>query len=97
MMTLNPNDGTQATGRKIGADKIVVGKAVLNVEPIKEFIEHMKARGYNVNITENGVEISGYNLDLAAEPSIAELTKFFTPIDEKKKSELLKHYGIEVI
>lgn len=97
MMTLKPNDGKPATGRKLGFDKICIGNAVLNQEPIKEFIERMKAQGYIVNTTEYGVEITGDNLDVDADAHLAELVKHFTPVDEDTKQFLFEKYGVEVI
>lgn len=40
-------------------DKVVIGKSVLNEEPVKKFIEHMKSQGYIVDTTEYGVETVG--------------------------------------
>ncbi len=97
MMALKPNDGTQAIGRKTGFDKICIGEAVLNEEPVKEFLERMKAQGYNVNTTEYGVEITGDNLDVDADAHLAELVKHFTPVDEHTKQFIFEKYGVEVI
>ena len=95
MMNLKPHDSTPAIGKKTDVDKIVIGKSVLNQECIKEFIEHMKAQGYNVQTTEDGVEITGDNLD--ADAHLAELVKHFTPVDEHTKQFLFEKYGVEVI
>ena len=95
MMNLKPYDSRPAIGKKTGVDKIVIGKSVLNQKCIKEFIEHMKAQGYNVQTTEDGVEITGDNLD--ADAHLAELVKHFTPVDEHTKQFLFEKYGIEVI
>lgn len=97
MMSLKPHDETPAMGKKTGVDKIVIGKSVLNQKCIKEFIEHMKAQGYNVNTTENGVEITGDNLDVDADAHLAELVKLCTPVDEHTKQFLFERYGVEVI
>ena len=92
MMTLNPNDGTPAIGRKTGVDKIVIGASVLNQEFIKDFINYMKAHFFDVQTTEDGVVIKGDNL----EKYLYGLKSLCQPLDEKKKLELLEHYGIEV-
>ena len=91
-MTLKPYDKGSATGRKLGADKIVIGKSVLNQEFIQDFINYMKANFFDVQTTEDGVVIKGDNL----EKHMYGLVKFLQPLDEKKKLELLEHYGIEV-
>lgn len=93
MMDLKPHNETPATGRKTGADKIVIGKSVLNQEFIQDFINYMKAQFYDVQTTEDGVVIKGDNL----EKYLYGLKSLCQPLDEKKKLELLEHYGIEVI
>ena len=92
MMNLKPMDGTPATGRKLGADKIVIGASVLNQEPIKEFIERMKAQGYNVQTTEDGVEITGDTLDV--EVHRAEMEKFARPLSEAEWLKTCEEHGI---
>lgn len=92
MMTLKLYDKGSATGRKLGADKIVIGKSVLNQEPIKKFIERMKAQGYNVQTTEDGVEITGDTLDVDAHR--AEMEKFASPLSDEEWLELCEKYGI---
>lgn len=92
MMNLKPNDKGPATGKETGVDKIVIGKSVLNQEFIKDFINYMKAQFFDVQTTEDGVVIKGDNLD----KYMYGLEKFLQPLDEKKKLELLEHYGIEV-
>lgn len=92
MMTLNPNNAMVVIGRKTGADKINIGKAVLNEEPVKEFIERMKAQGYDINTTENGVEITGDNLDVNALSD--ELKKLARPLSEAEWLKICEEHGI---
>ena len=93
MMNLKPYDSMPAIGRKTGVDKIVIGKDVLNQEFIKDFINYMKAQFFDVQTTEDGVVITGDNL----EKYVYGLEKFLNPLDEKKKLELLEKYGREEI
>ena len=68
-------------------DKIVIGKAVLNEKPIKEFIEQMVARGYNVETDGINAIITGDNL----EPFFDEIKLFVadvTPLYEAQINEL---------
>ena len=73
-------------------NKIVIGKSVLNQEPIKEFIEHMKAQDYDVNTTEYGVEITGDNLDVNALSE--ELKKLARPLSEAEWLKICEEHGI---
>ena len=63
MIDLKPNDGAQAIGTKTGVDRIVIGKAVLNEKPVIEFIERMRARGFNVETDGVSAIITGDNLE----------------------------------
>lgn len=73
-------------------DKVVIGKSVLNEEPVKEFIERMKAQGYDVNTTEYGVEITGDNLDVNAHSE--ELKKLARPLSEAEWLKICEEHGI---
>lgn len=73
-------DGKQAIGKKTGIDKIVIGKDVLNQEFIKDFINYMKAQFFDVQTTEDGVVITGDNL----EKYMYGLESFLQPLDEKR-------------
>lgn len=76
----------QAIGTKSVVDKIVIHKAVLNEKPIKEFIERMGARGFNVDTDGISVIITGDNIETYYD-EIQRLAVDMTPFFEKQMNE----------
>ena len=87
MIDLKPQDNAQAIGTKSVIDKFVVNKRVLNEKPVIEFIERMRARGFNVETDGVDVFIMGDNIE-------AYINEFKT-LAELVSAKLLreKYYG----
>ena len=86
-MDLKPNDGAQAIGAKTGIDKIIIGKSVLNEKPVAEFVERMRARGYDIDTDGISAIITGENLE-AYYDEIQSFAMVMTPFLEAQINEL---------
>ena len=87
----------QAIGTKTGIDKLVISKAVLNQKPVIEFIERMRARGFNVETDGVDVYITGDNLE-AYHSEVEMLATDITPEEKERiRKMLIERYQISLL